>query len=46
MSYLSFITGIAVGIYIEQNYSLPKIRTIVDKISKEIKNYEKKENKD
>jgi hypothetical protein len=46
MTYLAFITGIAVGIYIEQNYSIPKVRTILDKFSKEIKNYEKNEKKD
>jgi hypothetical protein len=42
-SYLIFITGIAVGIYIDQNYSVPKVRTFIDKFSKEIKKYEKKD---
>jgi hypothetical protein len=40
-SYLLFFSGMALGIYIDQTYSVPKIKTFIDKLSKEVKKYEK-----
>lgn len=46
MKYLFFVTGIMVGIYLDQNYKVPKIKTIFERINTEIKKYEKYEKKE
>lgn len=35
------LSGIVLGIYIDQNYDLPKISLLVNKIKNDIKKYEK-----
>lgn len=40
--YITFIAGIITGVYISQNYNIPKIKTIYDKILEYEKEYKKK----
>jgi len=43
MSYFSaFSMGIIVGIYLEQTYKLPDVKTVVDKSKEYLKSIEKK----
>ena len=43
MSYFStFSLGIIVGIYLEQTYKLPNVKTVVDKSKEDLKSIEKK----
>jgi hypothetical protein len=37
-----FVSGILVGIYIDQNYIVPKISNYIDKLKSDVKKYEKK----
>ena len=46
MKYLFFLSGIMIGIYLDQNYKVPKINTIFERINTEIKKYEKNEKKE
>ncbi len=40
--FMIFISGIVVGVYIDQTYTLPRISSIINKINNDIKKYEKK----
>ena len=37
-----FVSGLLVGIYIDQNYTIPKISSYIDKLKSDLKKYEKK----
>lgn len=40
-NFLTFVSGIMVGIYIEQSYKIPKINILIDKSIEYIKSIEK-----
>jgi len=39
---LTFITGIITGIYIKENYNIPKLKDIYSKIDNHLEKYKKK----
>lgn len=42
MKTITFFIGVTTGIYIAQNYNIPKIEELAHKVKKELKRYETK----
>lgn len=40
--FICFVGGILLGVYLDQNYKIPKIQSFISKMSEELKKHEKK----